>query len=92
MVRTTHSFHPPLIPRSHKEFVQKCALKRHEQTHLDEKLWECDYPNCGKRFKLRVYLDVHKRIHPQVGIEALAVCLPVDSKVSRGKIDSENSM
>lgn len=46
-----------------KEFVQKCTLKRHSNTHTHEKQWICDYPNCGKRFKLKEYLDVHKRTH-----------------------------
>jgi hypothetical protein len=46
-----------------KEFVQKCSLKRHEQTHSQEKQWICDHENCGKRFKLKEYLDVHKRTH-----------------------------
>lgn len=49
-----------------KEFVQKCSLKRHEQTHSQEKQWLCDHPNCGKRFKLKEYLDVHKRTHVKV--------------------------
>eukprot|EP00595_Chromulina_sp_UTEXLB2642_P000084 CAMPEP_0196761950 /NCGR_PEP_ID=MMETSP1095-20130614/1269_1 /TAXON_ID=96789 ORGANISM="Chromulina nebulosa, Strain UTEXLB2642" /NCGR_SAMPLE_ID=MMETSP1095 /ASSEMBLY_ACC=CAM_ASM_000446 /LENGTH=288 /DNA_ID=CAMNT_0042112087 /DNA_START=86 /DNA_END=952 /DNA_ORIENTATION=+ len=49
-----------------KEFVQKCSLKRHEQTHSQEKQWLCDFPNCGKRFKLKEYLDVHKRTHVKV--------------------------
>lgn len=77
---------------SHKEFVQKCALKRHEQTHLEDKLWECDYPNCGKRFKLRVYLDVHKRIHPQIEPEIQTSSQSNESKLSRGKFDTINNM
>jgi uncharacterized Zn-finger protein len=52
-----------------KEFVQKCSLKRHEQTHSHEKQWICDYPYCGKRFKLKEYLDVHKRTHIKVEAE-----------------------
>jgi uncharacterized Zn-finger protein len=52
-----------------KEFVQKCSLKRHEQTHSQEKQWICDHPNCGKRFKLKEYLDVHKRTHVKVEVE-----------------------
>lgn len=80
-----------MIP-SRKEFVQKCALKRHEQTHLQDKLWECDYPNCGKRFKLRVYLDVHKRIHPQIESEIQNHSQSNDIKLSRGKYDTANSM
>jgi hypothetical protein len=34
------------------------------QTHKEDKPWRCDHPACGKRFKLRVYLDVHKKVHP----------------------------
>jgi uncharacterized Zn-finger protein len=52
-----------------KEFVQKCSLKRHEQTHSQDKQWICDHPNCGKRFKLKEYLDVHKRTHIKVEAE-----------------------
>lgn len=53
-----------------KEFVQKCSLKRHEQTHSDDKQWVCNYPDCSKKFKLKEYLEVHKRTHlrlPQEG-------------------------
>ena len=46
-----------------KNFLQKCSLKRHEQTHAKVKQWFCDHPACGKRFKLKEYLDVHKRTH-----------------------------
>jgi transcription elongation factor Elf1 len=52
-----------------KEFVQKCSLKRHEQTHSQDKQWICDHPNCGKRFKLKEYLDVHKRTHVKMESE-----------------------
>eukprot|EP01038_Epipyxis_sp_PR26KG_P008604 gene8604-11628_t len=52
-----------------KEFVQKCSLKRHEQTHSQDKQWICDHPSCGKRFKLKEYLDVHKRTHIKVEAE-----------------------
>jgi uncharacterized Zn-finger protein len=54
-----------------KEFVQKCSLKRHEQTHSQEKQWICDHENCGKRFKLKEYLDVHKRTHMKTEPEPL---------------------
>ena len=50
-----------------KEFVQKCSLRRHEQTHSEEKQWVCEVANCGKHFKLREYLDVHKRTHLKDG-------------------------
>jgi len=56
-----------------KEFVQKCSLKRHEQTHSNDKHWICDYPGCGKRFKLKEYLDVHRRTHSKMESEALPV-------------------
>eukprot|EP00596_Hydrurales_sp_CCMP1899_P006942 CAMPEP_0119035342 /NCGR_PEP_ID=MMETSP1177-20130426/2263_1 /TAXON_ID=2985 /ORGANISM="Ochromonas sp, Strain CCMP1899" /LENGTH=391 /DNA_ID=CAMNT_0006993407 /DNA_START=57 /DNA_END=1232 /DNA_ORIENTATION=- len=52
-----------------KEFVQKCSLKRHEQTHSQEKQWICDHDFCGKRFKLKEYLDVHKRTHVKLDAE-----------------------
>ena len=42
------------FPNCGKEFVQKCSLKRHEQTHSDVKHYACD--ECGKRFKLKEYL------------------------------------
>jgi len=46
-----------------KEFIQKCSLTRHEQIHSEEKQWICDHLNCGKKFKLKEYLEVHKRTH-----------------------------
>jgi uncharacterized Zn-finger protein len=47
-----------------KEFAQNCSLKRHEQTHSQERVWICDYQGCGKRFKLKEYLEVHhQRTH-----------------------------
>jgi hypothetical protein len=29
---------------------------RHEQTHAQERHWECDVPGCKKKFKLKEYL------------------------------------
>jgi uncharacterized Zn-finger protein len=49
-----------------KEFVQKCTLKRHANTHTQEKQWICDFGSCMKRFKLKEYLDVHKRTHIKI--------------------------
>lgn len=48
-----------------KNFVQKCSLRRHEQTHSKHKMWACTHPQCGKKFKLKEYLDIHKRTHIQ---------------------------
>ena len=47
------------------EFMQKCSLRRHIKTHSDGKPFQCTHPNCGKRFKLKEYLDAHRRIHVQ---------------------------
>ena len=49
-----------------KQFIQKCSLTRHEQTHLDERPWICDTLHCGKRFKLKEYLEIHKKSHLQL--------------------------
>jgi hypothetical protein len=50
-----------------KQFVQKCSLNRHEQTHTADKAWVCDHYQCNKKFKLKEYLDVHKRTHLRTG-------------------------
>lgn len=55
-----------------KHFIQKCSLTRHEQIHSEEKQWECDHLNCGKKFKLKEYLDVHKRTHISAENEVVA--------------------
>jgi len=47
------------------KFVQNCSLKRHENTHMNEKCWICLHQNCGKRFKLKEYLEAHVRTHIQ---------------------------
>ncbi len=46
-----------------KSFVQKSSLSRHEQTHQSSKVWVCPYLRCMKKFKLKEYLDIHKRTH-----------------------------
>jgi len=46
-----------------KEFIQKCSLRRHVKIHSEEKPFVCNHLNCGKRFKLKEYLDMHKRVH-----------------------------
>lgn len=69
-----------------KEFVQKCSLKRHEQTHLEAKHWICNRQNCGKRFKLKEYLDAHMRTHIQLKPESAAV-----SEKREGSIDQNSS-
>lgn len=60
-----------------KEFAQNCSLKRHEQTHSQERVWVCDYNGCGKRFKLKEYLEVHhQRTHfKEEQSEAVAINL-----------------
>ena len=54
-----------------KEFAQKSSLTRHNQTHLKEKPWICDFKNCGKRFKLKEYLEAHKRSHYKSAYETI---------------------
>lgn len=49
-----------------KSFIQKCSLTRHEQIHLSSKVWVCPYLLCAKKFKLKEYLDIHKRTHDNV--------------------------
>lgn len=46
-----------------KKFIQKCSLIRHELIHTNNMPWECDVLNCGKKFKLKQYLDLHKKYH-----------------------------
>jgi uncharacterized Zn-finger protein len=55
-------------------------LTRHEQIHSEEKQWECDHLNCGKRFKLKEYLEVHKRTH--ISAENEVITEPVDVLLS----------
>lgn len=64
-------------PECGKEFVQRCTLKRHEQTHNNAKQWNCPHPDCGKKFKLKEYLDVHSRTHMK--LEASAAPAAIDS-------------
>ena len=49
-----------------KSFVQKCSLQRHKETHAEGKTWICQHENCGKRFKMKVYLEAHMRTHIQL--------------------------
>ena len=49
-----------------KSFVQKCSLQRHKETHSEGKTWICQHENCGKRFKMKVYLEAHMRTHIQL--------------------------
>jgi uncharacterized Zn-finger protein len=50
-----------------KDFIQKCSLRRHIKIHSDDKPFQCTHPNCGKRFKLKEYLDMHRRVHLSSG-------------------------
>ncbi len=75
-----------------KEFVQKCSLSRHLQTHGMDKSWICDHPQCGKKFKLKEYLDVHKRTHIKssdrgYAHEVRSVGIPQNSANSVGLCD-----
>lgn len=46
-----------------KKFIQKCSLTRHELIHTNIMPWICDVLYCGKKFKLKQYLDLHKKHH-----------------------------
>ena len=65
-----------------KEFVQRCSLKRHVQTHSNVKQYVCDFENCDKRFKVKEYLDVHKRIHQKPVQTKSTTCATVVEMVS----------
>lgn len=75
-----------------KNFIQKCSLRRHEQTHAKHKLWVCPHLLCGKKFKLKEYLDIHKRTHISIDqSEPASVLNPgrkSDITINVGKADA----
>ena len=70
-VRRHNGFKPFRCPCCFKDFVEKCALKRHEQTHIADFPWVCKFPSCGKRFKLKEYLGISAGKHINARFNAL---------------------
>ena len=67
-------------------------MKRHLQTHSAAKQFAC--PFCNKKFKLREYLDVHKRIHDKGSNsnKGSAITLPVEDidEATRNALNNAN--
>ena len=51
------------------KLVQNCSLKRHENAHMNEKCWICHHQNCGKRFKLKEYLEATYPMQARFSVE-----------------------
>lgn len=61
-----------------KSFFEIGSLKTHQVTHLNERPFTCDFPNCKKTFKSNEYLKTHKYWH-----------LPLDERKARPKTKSK---
>lgn len=53
-----------------KSFYEKIHLTNHIALHLEDRPFICDYPGCGKAFKLLQYLTGHQ--HSHLGLEEKA--------------------
>ena len=78
LLNHTHRRHPALEQCRYQcrfcpsRFAQPRFLKRHEQTHLDERAHVCDY--CHKAFKRVEHLKRHLRLHTQERPFACCFC------------------
>lgn len=63
---------PILCPLCHKSFLNRAALRSHEQLHIGERLFACNY--CSKTFNQRANLRHHERIHAGVRPYVCKIC------------------